>query len=434
MTAQPDFKIKQQNFSGAPNCFTAKPQRVSAVEVVLASDIEGEILQEAVNDVLSRAPYFADALVEREGDFFYAENPLPMEVAEGGLRAVGGPDTNWHCIDVTFDGNALSFSMFHAFCDGMGLNRFIEAVLNRYFCRRDGKDYPDEGLLVPGQPILEGEELDPYSQRYELPEGFEMDFLADRFWRLPEIDAAPTDHTRGVNFRIGESELMEIVKAGKSSPVATLHILMADSVLAVHPDADELFGALVPTSNRKKLDAPNTFKNCNGALRLPYRRVQMDGLDFTERCRLSRQLLREANNDEVARFMANEIGGAVAQAAQTMHSYQEKRQVLDFIKYYSNDSFMIDYVGSLRSVGFEDQILSVRYKLTHLEPNQGTVFLLLTATAGRFDIEMARSCESDAYVDAFEEQLERRGIAFERGAEERYVTPENGLIPALGLA
>ena len=433
MTAQPDFKIKQQNFSGAPNCFTAKPQRVSAVEVALASDIEREILQAAVDDVLSRAPYFADALVEREGDFFYAENPLPMEVGEGNLRAVGGPDTNWHCIDVTYEGNVLSFAMFHAFCDGMGLNRFVEATLNRYFCRKDGKDYPDEGLLVPGQPVLEGEELDPYGQHHELPEGFAMDFLADGFWRLPEVDAAPAGHTRSVNFRIRESDLMEIVKACNSSPVATLHILMADAVLAVHPDVDELFGALVPTSNRKKLDVPNTFKNCNGALRLPYRRAQMDGLGFTERCRLSRQLLREVNNDEVARFMANEIGGAVAQADETMHSYQEKQQVLDFIKYYSNDSYMIDYVGGLNSAGFEDQILSVRYQLTHLEPNQATVFLLLTATAGRFDIEMARFCESDAYVDAFEEQLERRGIAFERGAEERYTMPENGLIPALGL-
>ena len=57
-----------------------------------------------------------------------------------------------------------------------------------------------------------------------------------------------------------------------------------------------------------------------------------------------------------------------------------------------------------------------------------------TATAGFFDIEMTRSCESDVYVGAFAEQLERRGIAFDQGAEDRYVTPENGLIPALGLA
>ena len=130
----PDFVVKQQSFSGVPNCFTDNPQRTIVIEVALAFDVQGEILQAAVDDVLSRAPYFADALVERAGNFYYAENPLPMEVAECGPRAVGGPETNWHCIDVTYEGNLLSFSMFHGFCDGMGANLFVEAVLNRYFC------------------------------------------------------------------------------------------------------------------------------------------------------------------------------------------------------------------------------------------------------------------------------------------------------------
>ena len=42
----------------------------------------GGILQEAVNATLRRMPCFSDALVERKGDFYYAVNPLPFEVAE----------------------------------------------------------------------------------------------------------------------------------------------------------------------------------------------------------------------------------------------------------------------------------------------------------------------------------------------------------------
>ena len=55
------------------------------------------------------------------------------------------------------------------------------------------------------------------------------------------------------------------------------------------------------------------------------------------------------------------MGGAVAQVGQAMHSYQEKAQVLDFSKNANNDTFMIDYVGGLRSAGFEDQIASVAH-------------------------------------------------------------------------
>lgn len=102
--------------------YTDEPIRSFVVEVELTSDVDGGVLQEAVDDVLGRAPYFADALVEREGTFYYAKNPLPFEVDEGPLRAIAGPETNWHCLDVTYEGTVMSFAMYHPYCDGLGLN------------------------------------------------------------------------------------------------------------------------------------------------------------------------------------------------------------------------------------------------------------------------------------------------------------------------
>ena len=433
MATQPDFQIKEQNFSGVHNCFRTTPHRTYVVDVHISTDVRGDILQEAVGDVIERAPYFSDALVERDGDFFYAKNPLPMEVAEGGLRAAGGPETNWHCLDVTYEGNVMSFSMFHALCDGLGLNLFIESVLNRYFCRKDGVDYPADGLRVPGQPVLEGEETDPYSRAYELPEDYSSDIFGEAFYHLPENDEAPLDYMRGVNFRVRESELMELVRSCRSSPVATLQVLMSDAVMKVHPDASETVGALIPASYRKALGVPNTFKNCVGALRLAYRPEQMASLDFAARCQLMRQILRESNNPDAALHTANAIGGAVRKVGQAMHSYHEKLQVLNFAKNASNDTFMLDYVGGLRSEGFGDQIVSTHYKATNLQPNMRTVTLYITATAGYFDIELVRAFQSDVYEGALAEQLEKRGIAFAQGGESSYITPENGLIGSLGL-
>ena len=433
MATQPDFQIKEQNFSGVHNCYRTPPHRTYVVDVHISTDVRGDILQEAVNDVIERAPYFADALVERDGDFFYAKNPLPMEVAEGGLRAVGGPETNWHNLDVTYEGNVMSFSMFHALCDGLGLNLFIESVLNRYFCRKDGIDYPADGLRVPGQPVLEGEETDPFGRTYELPEDHSNDFFREKFYHLPEIDEAPLNDMRGVNFRVKESEFMELVRSCQSSPVATLQVLMGDAVLQVHPDTNETVGALIPASYRKALSVPNTFKNCVGAVRLAYRSEQMADLDFAARCQLIRQTLRASNNPVIARHMANSMGGAVRKVGQAMHSYQEKSQVLNFARNANNDTFMLDYVGSLRSRGFEDQIVSTHYKATNCQPGFRTVTLYITATAGYFDIELVRAFESDVYVGALAEQLEKRGINFVQGKEISYITPENGLIEGLGL-
>ena len=110
---QPIFQIKEQNFSGVTSLYRSIPHRTYVVEVELKKRIRGDMLQEAVDQTLQRMPYFADALTEKDGDFFYAVNPLPMEVAETKqLRRVGGPETNWHCVDVIWWENVASFSMF----------------------------------------------------------------------------------------------------------------------------------------------------------------------------------------------------------------------------------------------------------------------------------------------------------------------------------
>lgn len=434
MIAQPEFSIKEQNLCGVTSLYRTHPHRTYVVEIELSSEVNGEILQEAVDDTLARMPYFGQALVEREGSFFYAANPLPFEVAEGPLRAVGGPETNWHCVDVTYRDATISFAMFHALCDGIGMNFFIEATVYHYMCRKDGVAYPGEGIRSKGSPVLSGEELDPYTFRHVVDEGFKLDFFAEKHYHLPEVDEAPTAEMRGVSFRVDEAEFMEFVRGCKSSPAAMLALLMRDAVYDVHPQDDETIGALVPVSTRKAFDIPNTYKNCVSALRLPFRAKEQRGLSFAERGELARAKLREGLDPNAMRSMANTVAGAIRQVDAAMHTYAEKAQVLNFSKQANNDSFMVDYVGGLRSEGYADQIMHVGYRATNLDDNYRTVTLYLTATAGHFDIELVRAFESDAYVGAFAEQLRGHGIAFAQGAEERYITPENGLITSLGLA
>ncbi len=58
--------------------------------------------------------------------------------------------------------------MFHGLCDGLGLNRFIEAVLYHY-CLRDGRKYSDEGIYTERIPYDPAEETDIHSNQWQLP-------------------------------------------------------------------------------------------------------------------------------------------------------------------------------------------------------------------------------------------------------------------------
>ena len=431
---RPNFELKDKNYSGVTSFYRSKPHRAYVVEVGLSSPVRGEILQEAVNRTLLRMPYFSDTLTEKNGDFYYARNPLPFEVVETEqLRHVGGPETNWHQMDVTYWNDTVWFSMFHGFCDGLGMNLFIEATLYNYFCIRDGKKYEVEGIRTPDSPILPDEEKDPFAEPYELPEGYSMNLFADKYWHLPEINEKPLDYMYGVPVRVKEDEFMQFVRENKSTPVAALHVIMANSVKAVHPDLTETVGALVPASYRKHLNAENTFKNCVGALRIPYRMEEMHGLSFAEQAAHARTLLRQSNDPNTARFLANRLGGALRQIGASIPNYTGRLAYLDFAKNANNDTYMIDYVGSLKAGVYSSEIVRTKYLATNIEPNFSTVTLYISATSGYFHFEIVRAFESGAYVDAFLDQLSRHGITYIREADSRYTTPENGLITGLGL-
>ena len=432
--SQPAFQLKERNFGGVSQLYSGRPSRAYVVEVGLSGGIKGDILQEAVNATLRRMPYFADALVEKNGDFYYAENPLPFEILETEqLRHVGGPETNWHCVDVTYWNDTAWFSMFHGFCDGLGLNLFIEATLYNYFCIRDGKKYEAEGIRTPDSPALPGEEKEVFAEDYELPEGFSMDFFGEKYLHLPEIDEKPLDSMYGVPVRVKEEEFMRFVRDNKSTPVALLHVLLANAVQSVHPENAQTVGALIPASFRRHLNAENTFKNCAAALRLPYRLEDMKGLSFAQQAERSRALLKQANSPELAKFLTNSLGGAQRKIGAAIPNFKGRLPYLDFSKNANNDTYMIDYVGSLKAGAYAHEIVRTKYMATNVGAHFSTVTLYISATGGFFHFEIVRAFESGVYVDAFLEQLSRHGVAYTREEESSYVTPENGLIPGLGL-
>ena len=88
----------------------------------------------------------------------------------------------------------------------------------------------------------------------------------------------------------------------------------------------------------------------------------------------------------------------------------------------------------LQAEGFEDQLVSIRYLSSPLGDQSDSLSLFVTATAGRFDLVFARNFATDVYDKAFLAQLDEHGIPYELGGERNFMTPRNGLIPALGLA
>lgn len=437
MTPQPDFKLKELNYSGASHLYTATPSRTNVVQVALVSPVDGETLQMAVEDALERMPYFADALREQGGLFYYAKNDLPFEVCEGGPREVGGPRTNWHLVDVTYEKNTVYFSMFHAFCDGQGMNFFVEATLYHYFCRKDGVEYPNDGIRAKGTPALEAEELDPASHGYE----FRIDPTTVAFYKgpalqrcvLPETNGDLLDHIHASVLRVDEGKLVSFARSCGSSPAPTIAALMADAIADVHPELAGDICVLVPASARALVGAPNTFKNCSMATKLHFDTRELDTLSFGQRAAGARTAMRAQLDPNMAGYVCGGIYQSLVQA-QGAAGYDSIRRLLGGGGGSAPSTFVLDYVGKMRLNGYDDQIASVRFLASGSDDGNGFLTLMVSSSNGTFEILPIRNFASDAYDTVLARQLEKHGLHCEVGQDFTFLTPQNGLVTSLGLA
>ena len=221
-TVRPHFEAREWNASGASQFYGTARKRSYIVEVTLSEAIRGELLQQAVDKALERLPYYRSTFVRKKGLYYYADNDLPFVVAESEKpRVVGGETTNYHMLDVTFWKKKISFAMFHGLCDGLGFNRFIEAVLYHYFCLKDGKTYSDEGIWTEKIPYDPAELADPFAEKTKVnPKELKKLAGGDKRFRLPEFAnyAGPTMYS--MPLRIRTEDFIKWCKSVSASPAA----------------------------------------------------------------------------------------------------------------------------------------------------------------------------------------------------------------------
>ena len=189
------FEAKEWNAAGATQFYGRERKRSYIVEVTLSEEIRGDLLQQAVDDL----------------PFLVAESESP--------RVIGGEITNYHMLDVTYWKDRISFAMFHGLCDGLGLNRFIEAVLYRYFCFKDGRVYSNEGIYTERIPYDPAEEIDIHTVRRKanIKELKAITGKEKRF-RLPELLDNKVEKMYSLPLRVKTGDFLGWCKANAASP------------------------------------------------------------------------------------------------------------------------------------------------------------------------------------------------------------------------
>ena len=418
------FTAKEWDASGAIHCYGVMDLRSFVVEVCTAEPVRGDILQKAVDKALERLSYYRQTLVRKGSLFYYADNDLPFVVAESAEpRRVGGATTNYHMVDVVYHDATISFSMHHGFCDGLGLNRFIEAVLYHYFCMKDGKAYSDEGIYTDNVPFDPAETVDAFEEKTDADVN-ELRALAGGAprYRVPELDEpdgkGPTMHR--LPLKIKADDLLAWCKANSSSPAATISAFMARAVARENDVREGVIMSVAPISLRAFLGADKTFKNCSAAAFMPIDAADAREKPVGELAAAARQKLKTQMGEGTGRLLSVSIN-MITHMGKKVPTFFLKTKILSMPQTRPQDTFYMDYVGSLTTNDYADQITDVHY--LNADPCGGSFFVLTSATAGYFHVSLSQTFASDRYYKALCAVLDEQGLPYEQLPRETYLNP-----------
>ena len=421
-TPSPRFTAREWNACGATQFYGKDRKRSYIVEVCLSEDIRGDLLQQAVDKALRRLPYYGTTFVRKKGLYYYADDDLPLLVTESETpRVIGGRITNFHMLDVTWWKNKISFAMFHGLCDGLGLNRWIEAVLYHYVCLKDGRQYSDEGIYTDRIPYDPAELADIHAERHkaDIKKLKEMMGNEKRF-RLPELRENKVDKMYSLPLKVKTEDFLGWCKSNGASPAAGAAAIMTKAIARENNVLDGVIMSVMPISLRKALNVEKTFKNCYAAIFLPTAPEDARDLPPGELAARIRAGMRTQMSGEFPRLVRAGMNTMIHLGAK-MPGYYLKTKVLAMGDNNPQDTFFVDYVGGLRCNDYAGQITEVRY--LNAPPANGASFVLMSETAGYFHINFTQTIESDRYYLAFAAILDELGIPCEKLPYESYLNP-----------
>ena len=431
---RPSFEKKELAFSSAPFAYIPGDIPVYTVEVTHRDPVDGELLQRALNRTLQRMPYLSDTLVIDHGAVYYAKNPLPMEAVHlAGIRPVGGSETNYHMLDLTWDGRKTWFSMYHGFCDGQGISAFLESVLYHYYCMKDGVEYDPCGIRSDSTQMTEAETFDPYSMQYEVSPDFVMPQPREEPvpYHLPELVPNTSGPILDYGFRLPSADFMRFVKANGTSPSIMLAMLVDEAIRRQHPDADAPVSAIIPISLRRFLGCEETFKNCSDRITLPMSGTPMDALPFDHRAARLRGIMKQKMNPDLFRAINNAAGQMYRARMEQATDYLEELKKLPKFATVSHDTFYIDYIGSMHKTAYADQMTDIRFLSRPARGN--TLHLNMIEHGGEFRVDFLSMCEIPGIIEALEQVLHDHGLTFTSIPLQRFTLPvcawREGILP-----
>lgn len=393
-----------KNYAGIPYLYRKNGAVSTVMEIRMKEKIDGLLLKNAVNFTVGRFPYFKSSMVERNGDFYIAENEMPFIVTETKeKRCLGTKEVHFHMIDVTYFENQIFVAFHHALCDGKGAKRFVETLLC-YYVEFKYQENMETGKNTLPQP---GDILDAFANGMYPVENVKMPEVVKDGYVLPEVpDKLVDDREYMFTFLLDNDSLVRYAKENHASPAIFVALLMSKTVRSVHGDADKPIVCSMASDLREALHAEFSLKNTVNSINLPYDE-NIERLSFTEQADLYRKIIKEQKEENYVKKCANDMV-YLFRKLEEVETLEEKKAAMAMFDNIRINSYCLSYAGRLELCQAERFVDSIQL---YSSGNNG-LYVNMMSVGKKTSINIIQSFSETGYVDTFRKLLMETGILF----------------------
>ena len=393
----------------------------------LRDAVDEGMLREALEATRQRYPYLCVRLgVVRDDDlsehYVYEDNPKPWVLSAGRQPVrLFGDEAGGHLLAFAWWDDCVALDFSHVLIDGDAAYRLLRTLLYEYCRRRYDEGLSREGVWVAGDTISAEEYTDPVT--LPRPEKFAQPSAAQqplsqrpRVVNLSTEAVSPiAERKETVLIRLSEDQMMERVRTLDATPATLLALLLTRAIARLHKDSANMGGATtggtpivcVAANLRRALGVPLAHHSMVGGLFLPLS-AELAEKGIAEQVQAFRQMVAAQASDEQLQayfWQMQERMDRMEQLPTLRARYEAFAPVNTLMGQMA--SCMLSYVGKARLGAAE------RYVREMVAEADSAYMLVLevSAAAGLFTISFSHRFATDAYLNAFLNELRALGLS-----------------------
>ena len=397
----------------------------------LRDAVDEGMLREALEATRQRYPYLCVRLgVVRDDDlsehYVYEDNPKPWVLSAGREPVrLFGYEAGGHLLAFAWWDDCVALDFSHVLIDGDAAYRLLRTLLYEYCRRRYDEGLSREGVWVAGDAISPEEYTDPAtlprSEKFAQPSAAQKSQKQrPRVVNLSTEAVSPiAERKETVLIRLSEDQMMERVRALDATPATLLALLLTRAIARLHTNSTTTVGATADSTTtggtptvcvaanlRRALGVPLAHHSMVGGLFLPLS-AELAEKDIVEQVQAFRQMVAAQASDEQLQayfWHTQERMDCMEQLPTLRARYEAFAPVNTLMGQMA--SCMLSYVGKAR-LGAAEQY--VREMVAEADSAYMLV-LEVSAAAGLFTISFSHGFATDAYLNAFLDELRAQGL------------------------